>query len=78
MARIQKHHIIYEPIPWVVEIWMLMHRCLARIQRTKATPEQYAIMINFQHAITFEVNRMRMELDTGRDLRITIPKKEER
>ena len=74
MARIQRHHITYDP-EWVVEINMLMHRCISRVQQTIATPQQYADLINYQHAVTFEVNRMRQELDTGVDLRIKKPKK---
>lgn len=73
MARIQRHHITYDP-EWVVEINMLMHRTISRIQITKATPEQYAGAINFAHAVNFEVNRMRQELDTGLDLRQLKPK----
>jgi len=75
MARIQEHHISYDP-EWTVSINMLMHRTISRIQITKATPEQYARMINFQHAVSFECNRMREELDTGLDLRNLKPKKE--
>jgi len=74
MARIQEHHISYDP-EWTVSINMLMHRTISRIQITKATPEQYARMINFQHAVSFECNRMREELDTGLDLRNLKPKK---
>ncbi len=73
MARIQNHHITYEP-EWTVEVNMLMHRTISRIQITKATAQQYADVINFQHAVTFEANRMRQELDTGVDLRIQKPK----
>ncbi len=73
MARFQNHHITYEP-EWVVEVNMLMHRCISRVQITKATPWQYAGLTNFLHAVTFEHNRMRQELDTGKDLRIKKPK----
>lgn len=73
MARIQRHHITYNP-EWIVEVNMLMHRCISRVQITKATPQQYADLVNFQHAVTFEVNRMRQELDTGIDLRNLKPK----
>uniref|UniRef100_A0A6M3IMY7 Uncharacterized protein n=1 Tax=viral metagenome TaxID=1070528 RepID=A0A6M3IMY7_9ZZZZ len=79
MARIQGHHIKYrrEGVSnpeWVVDINMLMHRAISRVQITKATPAQYATLINFQHAVTAEANRMRMELDTGMDLRNLKPK----
>lgn len=73
MARIQRHHITYKP-EWVVELNMLMHRCISRTQITKATHPQYALLINFVHALTYEANRMRAELDTGLDLRVWHPK----
>lgn len=73
MARTQGHHITYEP-EWVLGINMLQHRTISRIQITKATPEQYAGLTNFLHAVTFEHNRMRQELDTGLDLRQLKPK----
>jgi hypothetical protein len=72
-TRVQAHHITYVP-DWAVELNMLQHRAISRIQITKATPEAYAGLVNFQHAVTFEVNRMRQELDTGLDLRINVPK----
>lgn len=68
MARIQEHHITYEP-EWTVELTMQMHRCISRIQQTRATPEQYARVTNFMHSVAVEWNRMRQELDTGLDLR---------
>ena len=61
---VQAHHITYKP-DWEVELNKLQHRCISRIQITKATPQAYADLINFQHAVTFEANRMRQELDTG-------------
>ena len=74
-TRRQKHHIIYEPNEWVVELNMLQHRTISRIQITKATTWAYADLTNFLHAVSFEHNRMRQELDTGKDLRIKKPKK---
>ena len=75
MARMQRHHITYEP-EWIVEINMLMHRTISRIQITKATPEAYAGLTNYVHAVNFEHNRMRQELDCpGLDLRQLKPKK---
>jgi hypothetical protein len=71
-AIIQRHHITYDP-EWIVELTMKMHQVISYLQRTKATPEQYALMINFQHAITYECNRMRMELDTDSDMRVRKP-----
>jgi len=69
MARLQMHHVTYNP-PWEVEVTRQMHTCLGTIQMTKATEEQYARLINFQHALSHEVNRMRAELDTKKDLRV--------
>lgn len=69
MARIQKHHITYEP-EWIVEVWMLGHRYLSRVQQTKATEQQYADLTNMLHALTYEWCRMRKDLDTGTDTRI--------
>ena len=77
MARIQNHHITYDP-EWVVEVNMLMHRTISRIQITKATPEAYAGLTNFVHAVNFEHNRMRQELDLGLDLRQKNPKKKKK
>jgi hypothetical protein len=48
-----------------------MHRCVSRIQQTRATQQQYADVTNFVHAVVAEWNRMRRELDTGGDLRVT-------
>ena len=69
MAQIQGHHITYDP-EWVLDLTNQMHRCISRIQNTKATSEQYARVINFLHSVSYEANRMRQELDTGLDLRI--------
>lgn len=74
-ARIQKHHITYRP-EWVVELKQSWHRVISRIQITKATEEQYRLLVNFQHAITHECNRMRKELDVGGDLRDYPPRRE--
>lgn len=71
-AIVQRHHITYDP-EWVVDLTMQMHRCISRIQQTRATEEQYARVVNFQHALTYEANRMRQELDTGEDLRVKRP-----
>ncbi len=69
MARIQNHHITYKP-EWTVEVNMLMHRTVSRIQQTRATPQYYADITNFMHSVAHEWNRMRQELDTGLDLRV--------
>jgi len=68
MAIIQIHHITYNP-PWEVELGMLMHRCVSRLQITRATPEHYAMVTNLMHAVGYEWNRMRRELDAGGDFR---------
>ena len=79
MARLNMHHITYNP-EWTVEITNQMHRCISRIQITRATDEQYMRLVNFQHAISYETNRMRQELDVNLDakekvdLRVVIPK----
>lgn len=58
----QGHHITYEP-EWIVDINALQHKTLTTIQRTSATPENYANLTNFVHAVLFEWNRMRQQLD---------------
>jgi len=72
MARIQNHHITYDP-EWVVELNGLQHRAISSVQITKATEQAFADLTNFLHAVAFEWNRMREELDTGKDLRVVIP-----
>ena len=62
MARINRHHITYEP-EWIVEINGLQHKTISTIQRTKARPETYAALTNFVHAVIQEWQRMRSELD---------------
>jgi hypothetical protein len=69
LAQIQGHHITYDT-EWVVELGNLQHRTISRIQNTKATPQSFADLTNFMHAVAYEWNRMRMELDLGTDLRV--------
>jgi len=38
MAKLNKHHITYDP-EWIVEIQARWHREITFIQKTKATPE---------------------------------------
>ena len=64
MAKINRHHICYEP-EWDVELTGQMHRLITTIQNTNASMEQYARITNFVHSVVAEWNRMRMELDTG-------------
>lgn len=78
MARIQIHHLEYLPEEWTMELNMLMHRTISRIQQTKATPAQYALLTNYMHSVGVEWNRMRKELDVGGDFRNLKPKKEGR
>jgi len=73
MAIKQVHHISYDT-EWEVDLTMQQHRCISRIQNTRATPEQYASLTNFMHAVCFEWGRMREELDTDYDLRQKKPK----
>ena len=63
---IQTHHISYDP-EWTVDIKGTMHKCLTLIQRTNPTPGQYAILTGFVHAVMYEWNRYRMELDLEDD-----------
>ena len=63
---IQGHHITYDP-DWVVELNGIQHQTMTAIQRTKATPEAYAALTNFVHAVSYEWNKMRQELDMGED-----------
>lgn len=69
-ARINRHHIVYEDPAWIVEVNWSQHKVITFLQRTKGTQEKYAALTNFVHAILYEWNRMRRELDTGKDLRI--------
>jgi len=70
LARIQRHHLIYKPLEWILPANMLAHRTVSRIQQTRATTQSYADLTAFIHAMMFEWNRMRMELDTGVDCRV--------
>jgi len=70
MARIQGHHLVYEPKEWVLDLNMLQHRTISRVQITRATPQAFADLTNFMHAVSYEWNRMRQELDTKQDLRV--------
>ena len=63
---INRHHITYDP-EWIVEINGIQHRALMAIQRMNATPENYARLTNFVHAVVYEWNRIRQELDIEAD-----------
>lgn len=69
MAKINVHHITYKP-EWTVELTGQQHRVITTLQNTRGSPEQYARWINFMHSLMHELNRMRMELDTGIDMRV--------
>ena len=79
MAIIQNHHITYSgekgEKEWVVELTMMAHRMISRIQMTRATEEQYVMATNLVHALTAEWNRLRRELDCGGDYRVVRNKK---
>ena len=69
MPNLNKHHIAYNP-EWTVEIGYQEHKVITNIQRSSKNKEElYARLINLQHAISHECNRVRMELDTGIDCR---------
>ena len=64
-AKLERHHINYDPPEWKVELTSQMHRVVSRIQNTRATEEQYARLTNFMHSVASEWSRMRRELDSG-------------
>lgn len=74
MARINNHHIEYEPKEWIVELQQSHHRVISRIQHSKAKPDLYYLVTNMMHSLTYEWNRIRKELQVGGDLRIKNPK----
>jgi anaerobic selenocysteine-containing dehydrogenase len=61
---INRHHVSYDP-EWIPEITGIQHKTLMSIQRMNATPENYAKLTNFMHAVAYEWNRIRQELDGG-------------
>ena len=67
--RLNNHHISYDP-EWVVEVSWQFHAYISRVQRTRATEESYALLVNELHALSAEVNRQRQELDSGKDMRV--------
>lgn len=67
--RVNHHHITYkekpmEPADWLVELGGYEHKAISIIQTLKSTPENYARVINFLHAVMYETNRIRRDLDT--------------
>ena len=67
--RLNNHHISYDP-EWEVNVSPHFHKYISIVQRTKATNDSYATLINELHSIIAEVNRQRQELDIGKDLRV--------
>jgi hypothetical protein len=70
--KLQTHHIIYGKgeeddadyvQEWTVDLPWFLHRPMNVMTRWKPTHERYAILVNYWHAISFEINRMRRELD---------------
>lgn len=61
MARINRHHITYEP-EFIVEIWARWHREITFIQRTKATPEFERLLKNFMMSLQHEWARVCFQL----------------
>ena len=74
-SRINRHHIYYGP-DWIVEVNWLQHKALTNLQQMGGTEENYAKAVNFQTAVNHEVNRIRAELDTGRDMKVIFRGKE--
>ena len=75
--KLQTHHISYDP-EWTVEIQAYQHRCISIIQNTKPTLERYSILVNFVHALNWEVNRYRAFLDREFDFNKIHGKREEK
>ena len=75
MARLNRHHIEYFPEEWTVEIQQSWHRCVSRLQNSKATPDLYMCTTNMMHSLTHEWNRLRKELQLGGDWRTVKPRK---
>ena len=70
---LNSHHLSYKS-EYTVELHAYAHKTLSTIQRTKATPEQLTLLWNFHRAISLELERMALELDTGQDCRVVKPK----
>jgi len=63
VAKINRHHPDYSYPDWTLELTGQQHRVITVIQNTKSSPEQYARLTNFIHALVVEWTRMRRELD---------------
>ncbi len=61
MARINKHHITYDP-EWIVELWARWHREITFISNTKATPEFRDYLHNFMISIQHQYTRVCFQL----------------
>ncbi len=67
-TRINRHHIYYGP-DWIVELNWLQHRAVTNLQQMNGNDKNYAKAVNFQTAVNHEVNRIRAEIDTGKDFK---------
>ena len=64
MGRPAKHHILYEPDEWTVELGnQFFHKICTIVQRMKPTQRNYVVVTNLIHALTHEWSRIRKELD---------------
>lgn len=61
MSHKQAHHIVYDP-EWVVRLTGWQHKVVTHMQGAKTGWQQYWAMLQFQHAITHEVNNMAFKL----------------
>lgn len=52
---------------WTVDIPAFLHQHLNIIQRWKPSFERYALLTAFVHAVSFEWNKMRCELDRAEE-----------
>ena len=65
----QTHHIIYDP-EWKVELNGWQHKVITHLQRLKPTNKNYAQVTGFVHAVIYEWNRIRCQLDRIEDKNI--------
>ena len=81
MTRWNKHHIVYEgDYDWpdfTVDVTWSSHRVISYIQLTKATPGKLRQLDDLIDALSFEKLRMKMELQSGLDLRMVKPRRKD-
>jgi hypothetical protein len=72
----QRHHIFYEPYTdrnpapraeWTVGLRFWMHKAVTLLSQLNPTEQNYALAINFLHAVMQICNDMRAALDLGLD-----------